>query len=46
MVEVKSELKTRVKECQGYGGAQHDKERTNERKTPEIVGGGWVGGWV
>lgn len=31
MVEVKTEPKTRVKECQGYGGAQHDKERERER---------------
>lgn len=31
MVEVKMEPKTRVKECQGYGGAQRDKERDRER---------------
>lgn len=32
MVEVKkkTEPKTRVKECQGYGGARRDKERENE----------------
>lgn len=31
MVEVKTEPKMGVKECQGYGGAQRDKERDRER---------------
>lgn len=30
MVEVKTEPKTRVKECQGYGAAQRDEVRENE----------------
>ncbi len=29
-MEVKTETKTRVKECQGYGGAQRGEERENE----------------
>lgn len=39
------EPKTRVKECQGYGGAQRDKERerTNGRKWQEIAEKNQVG---
>lgn len=38
-MEVKAEAKTRVKECQGCGGAQHNEGReTNGRKWQEIAG--------